>query len=126
MNKRTFSLLLAAVLAVLGAGMNVRAAARTAPSQIVRNQFFIISEVNLQKHNDQLVLELPSEITMLMTVNAKTAFINEQGRHEPLRNIRPGDTVYITFERQGKGGTALSIREGPMTVQILHARYFKS
>ncbi len=124
MNKRTFSLLLAAMLAMLGAGMNVHAAARPAPSQVVRNQFFIVSEVNLQKH--QLVLELPSEITMLMTVNAKTAFINEQGRHEPLRDIRPGDTVYITFERQGKGGTALSIREGPMTVQILHARYFKS
>ena len=122
MNKRTFSFLLAAALAVLGAGMNVHAA-RTAPAQIVRNQFFIISEVNLQKH--QLVLDLPSEITILMTVNSKTAFINGQGRHEPLRDIRPGDTVYITFERQGKGGTALSIREGPMTVQILHARYFR-
>ncbi len=122
MNKRTFPFLLVAVLAVLGIVINVFAAL-PAGSQIVRNQFFIVAEVNLQKH--QLVLRFPTDITMLMTVNAKTTFINEQGRHQPLRDIRPGDTVFITYQPQGKSGTAISIREGPMTVQILHARYFQ-
>lgn len=98
-------------------------AARKAASKVTRDEFFIVSEVNLRRH--QVVMEEPTQVTMTMTVNNKTVFKNEQGRTLPIADMRAGDTVFVTYETNSKGVvTALTIREGPMTVQELHRRYF--
>lgn len=91
-------------------------------SREVRDEFFIVSEVHLKKHH--LVLELPSQITMVMQVTPKTVFTNEHGQRLPLTKIRAGDTVFINYLKGPKGPTALLIHEGPMTVHLLHKRYW--
>ncbi len=98
------------------------AATRKGPTRKIRDEFFIISEVHLKEHN--LVLELPTQITMLMRVTSKTIFINGNGHRQPLNKIRAGDTVYINYLKAPRGPLALKIREGPMTVQILRKRYW--
>jgi hypothetical protein len=110
-------LAVAATLAAPAAG-----AARKGPTHEIRDEFFIVSEVHLKKHH--LVLELPTQITMVMQVTDKTVFTNEQGRRLPLSKIRAGDTVYINYIKNPKGSTALRIHEGPMTVRLLHERYW--
>jgi hypothetical protein len=87
-----------------------------------RNEFFIVSEVNPKRH--QLILEMPTQITMVMHLNKKTVFENRQGHRLPLTDIRAGDTVYVTYLREDGSSTALTIRRGPMTVAILHTRYW--
>ncbi|HVB34835.1 MAG TPA: hypothetical protein VNJ52_10750 [Patescibacteria group bacterium] len=116
-----------AALTLLGASLAlaIPPAGQSRPlgSQVTRDDFFIVSEVNLGKH--QVVMEEPTQITMTMIVNGKTVFMNEQGRAMPVADMRAGDTVFVTYERDTKGVvTALTIREGPMTVQELHRRYF--
>jgi hypothetical protein len=86
-----------------------------------RDEFFIISSVNLPKH--QLVLKLPTEVTMQMTVDSKTMIVGEDGQKMNLGELRSGDTVYITYVTGSEGESALKIRLGPMTVKELHQRY---
>ena len=86
-----------------------------------RDEFFIISSVNLPKH--QLVLKLPTEVTMLMSVDSKTVIVGENGQKMNIGELRSGDTVYITYLTGSGGESALKIRLGPMTVKELHQRY---
>jgi hypothetical protein len=91
-------------------------------SREIRDEFFIVSEVHPKTHH--LVLELPSQITMVMQLTPKTVFTNEHGERLPLSKIRAGDTVFINYLKSPKGAAALLIHEGPMTVQLLHKRYW--
>jgi hypothetical protein len=111
------SLPVAAVLAVPAAR-----AARKGPTREIRDEFFIVSEVHLKKHH--LVLELPTQITLVMGINSKTVFTGEHGRRLPLTKLRAGDTVFINYAKGSNGATALQIHEGPMTVRLLHQRYW--
>jgi hypothetical protein len=124
MNKKRFPLALLSLFAVLSvASVPVALAARKAAAgKMTRDEFFIVAEVNLKRQ--RLILELPTQITMVMHMNGKTVFENKQGHRLPLSQIRAGDTVFVTYQREAGGGLALLIRLGPMTVGMLHRRYW--
>jgi uncharacterized protein (UPF0297 family) len=98
-------------------------AAQKGSGRETADEFFLISSVNLPKH--QMVLKLPTEVTMQLKVNEKTVILDEKGQHLTLGNLRSGDTAYITFRQNAEGATAVKIRLGPMTVEELHRRYLK-
>lgn len=110
------------VLVLVSTGSAALSATKAGGAREHRDEFFIVSEVNLKRH--RLVLEMPTQITMVMHVNKSTVFENKKGRRLPLTDIRAGDTVYITYLREDHSSTALTIRRGPMTIVILHARYW--
>lgn len=83
--------------------------------------FFIISSVDLAKR--QLLLKLPTEVTELMKVEDKTSYHDETGKSIKLSDLRAGDTVFITSVYAAGGYLALTIRKGPMTLQLLRERY---
>lgn len=85
-------------------------------------EFFIISSVNVAKN--QLVLKHPTEVTESMLVNEKTTCLNELGKDFACKDLRAGDTVYITSGRGDRGArTAVRIRVGPMTIEEVHRKY---
>lgn len=92
-----------------------------APSVGAHEEFFIVS--SLDAHG-RIVLKRPTEVTLLMRVTGETAYRDERGRLLTFKDLKTGDTGYITF-RQDPGGepTALLVRLGPMTVEELHRRY---
>jgi adenylosuccinate synthase len=98
-------------------------AAQNGAAKQTRDQFFIISSVDVPKH--QMVLKLPTEVTLTMKVNDKTLIVGEKGQRMDIKQLRSGDTVYITSVSTASGQVATKIRLGPMTVQELHRRYLK-
>ena len=85
-------------------------------------EFFIVSSVDLKKH--QIVLKLPVEVTQVVEVTPATTYRDEKGRAIKLEDLRAGDTVYATLRQNAKGVlTVVSIRRGPMTIEELHRRY---
>ena len=124
MNKKLVtSALFAVIVAMLfSTGTAALAARKAVPARETRNEFFIVSEVRLKRH--QLVLEMPTQITKKVLLNDKTVFENRHGQRLPLTDIRAGDTVYVTYAQEKGESVALTIRQGPMTVAILHQRYF--
>jgi len=83
--------------------------------------FFIISSVDLSKR--QILLKLPTEVTQLMQVDDRTRYLDAHGKAIKLADLRAGDTVYIASNRSGDQPIAITIHKGPMTVEVLHARY---
>ena len=121
MNKQirllTLSLGLLAALALI-----VPARADQKISSGSNDEFFIISSVDTPKH--QLVLKRPTEVTVLMHVDDKTAYLDANGKPLRLADLRAGDTVYVNGTVRSDGELlAQRIRKGPMTVQELHKRY---
>jgi hypothetical protein len=112
------SLAAAATLAASTAGAAQRGASRE-----TRDEFFIISSVNVPKH--QMVLKLPTEVTVTMKLNDKTSIVSEKGKQLDIGQLRAGDTAYISYVTTVDGSTARNVRLGPMTVQELHRRYLK-
>ena len=85
-------------------------------------EFFIISSVDVAKN--QLVLKHPTEVTELMLVNDKTTCLNEMGKTFACKDLRAGDTVFITSSHSDRGArTAVRIRVGPMTIEEVHRKY---
>jgi hypothetical protein len=85
-------------------------------------QFFILSSINAPKN--QLVLQRPTQVTILMLVTDKTSYLDENGKPLHLADLRAGDTVWVTSSEPEAGfARALKIRIGPMTVQELHRLY---
>jgi hypothetical protein len=118
---RHITSLLALAALLLSAG--IAAAAQKTSGRETADEFFLISSVNLPKH--QLVLKLPTEVTMQLHVTDKTAIIGEKGQKLSLKDLRSGDTAYITYRHTADGASAVKIRLGPMTVNELHRRYLK-
>jgi len=83
-------------------------------------EFYIIASVDQTK--SQLLLKRPSEVTLLMQVNAKTQYADEAGKPLHLSDLRAGDTVWAT-STGGAEPTAVRIRKGHMTVADLHRYY---
>ena len=85
-------------------------------------EFFIVSSIDSAK--SQVLLKRPTEVTLLMKVTDKTAFLDATDKPLHLTDLHAGDTVWVTSSALTEGGpTALRIRKGPMTVELLH-RYF--
>ncbi|MDE3137409.1 MAG: hypothetical protein KGL59_12600 [Acidobacteriota bacterium] len=122
-NKLQASALFTVLIAmIVSTGTAALAARKTVPTGETRNEFFIISEVRLKRQ--QLVLEKPSQITKVMFLNDKTVFESKKGDRLPFSDIRAGQTVFVTYVQEGGKALALTIRQGPMTVTMLHERYF--
>ncbi len=87
-------------------------------------EFFIISSVDANKH--QILLKRPTEVTELIRVTDKTAYLDEDGRRLQLKDLRAGDTIYVTATATRDGSpVAFRIRKGIMTLSELHRRYLK-
>ncbi|HLY63560.1 MAG TPA: hypothetical protein VKV95_22710 [Terriglobia bacterium] len=121
MNNRVFKSGLSLCLGLL-AGLPLLAEQAQKGTMPGTDEFFIISSVDVAKN--QLVLKHPTEVTELMLVNDKTTCLNERGKSFACKELRAGDTVFITSSR-GKGGprTAGRIRVGPMTIEEVHRKY---
>ena len=93
------------------------------PPQSVED-FFILSSLDAAR--GRMVLKRPTEVTLVMHVDGRTAYRGERGQPLLLRDLRTGDTVYITYRPEAAAGaepTALLVRQGPMTVLELERRY---
>jgi hypothetical protein len=114
MSRRLFGMLL------LLAGLAVPPTSAASGPQ--RQEFFILS--SLDPAHGRMVLKRPTEVTVVMRVNGETTYRNAEGKPLAFRDLRSGDTGYITF-RQEAGGepTAIVVQLGPMTVQELARRY---
>jgi hypothetical protein len=122
---RTVSWIVLGLAFILANFPSSSAARNTDAAKETADEFFIVSEVNLRKH--EVVMEEPSQITLTMNLTGKTVFQDDQGHALPINDLQAGETVYATYELDSKGAvTALTIREGPMTVEELHRRYFPS
>ncbi len=118
---RALTALLLGLLFILPLRAEKPAHVQPAPSE----EFFIISSVDASKQ--QLVLKRPTEVTELVGVTDRTAYLDEQRSPLPFRDLRAGDTVYVTLSGAGDGPRVASrIRKAPMTVEELHRRYLKA
>ncbi len=94
-------------------------------SSTADEEFFIISSVNSSKQ--QLVLKRPTEVTLLVRVNEKTVYLDQQGRPLQLKDLRAGDTVYVVPRSSAEGPSLVTrIRKGLMTPEELRRRYLKA
>jgi hypothetical protein len=92
------------------------------PKSTGSDEFFIVSSVDASKN--QLVLKHPTEVTELMAVNDSTAYVDDQGHPLQFKDLRAGDTVYVTYSTRRDGPpVAVRIRRAPMTLEELHRRY---
>ncbi len=104
--------------------MPLCASGRAAAEPAAGEEFFIISSVDAKKQ--QIVLKRPTEVTELIRVTDKTAYVDEGGKALQLKDLRAGDTVYVTASAsRDESPVALRIRKGIMTVDELHRRYLK-
>jgi hypothetical protein len=86
-------------------------------------EFFIVAAVDTSKF--QLLLKLPTEVTLLAKIDPRTQFLDEQGKAFALGEMRAGDTVWVTFAAgPNTQRVALRIRKGPMTLAELHRLYW--
>jgi hypothetical protein len=113
--------LTAAILACgLFATPPLAAGAGTQPA--ASEEFFIISSVDGK--NQQIVLKRPTEVTELVEVNQKTVYQDEDEKAIEFKNLRAGDTVWVSFAKSSGGiRIAARVRKGPMTIEELHRRY---
>ncbi len=97
---------------------------REPPRGATGEDFFIVS--SLDPNKKQLVLKHPTEVTELVLITGKTVCLDEQGKPFQCRELRAGDTVYVTLGPAADGArSAFRIRKAPMTVEELHRRYLK-
>jgi hypothetical protein len=111
-------------LLCLGFSFGLCAEGREQPSSAHGEEFFIISSVNSSKQ--QLVLKRPTEVTLLVRVNEKTLYLDQQGGRLQLKDFRAGDTVYVALRSSAEGPPVVArIRKGLMTLEELRRRYLK-
>jgi hypothetical protein len=120
-----FTAVIVVLLAGLWLGSSLSGATHDPDPAAVGGEFFIVSSVNTEKK--QLVLKRPTEVTVLVLVNEKTVYLDEQGKPLNFSELRAGDTVYVTATRSSEAGVlvATRIRKGPMTLEELRRRYLR-
>ena len=121
LRKSLLALGAAAVLAIVAAPLPAQNAKGASVEAGAAGDFFIISSVDPDKK--QILLKLPTEVTQLMQVDGRTRYLDGKGKAMQLRDLRAGDTVYIVSNRSGEQLTAVNIRKGPMTLEVLRERY---
>ena len=82
--------------------------------------FYIVASVDRTK--SQILLKRPTEVTIMMKVDAKTQYVDEAGKPIQLSDLQTGATVWV-IAPAGDQATATHIRKGPMTVAELHQLY---
>ena len=95
--------------------------ASTTASSYAGEAFFIVGSVDPSKA--QVLLKRPTEVTLLVNVDAKTQFFNDAGKPLKITDFRAGDTVWATSAESGGTVNAVRIRKGQMTVADLHRYY---
>jgi hypothetical protein len=83
--------------------------------------FFIVGSVDPSK--SQVLLKYPTEVTLLVNVDAKTQFFDDSGKPLKITDFRAGDTVWVTTAESAGVVNAVRIRKGQMTVADLHRYY---
>jgi hypothetical protein len=83
--------------------------------------FFIVGSVDPSK--SQVLLKYPTEVTLLVNVDAKTQFFDDSGKPLKIADFRAGDTVWVTSAESAGTVNAVRIRKGQMTVADLHRHY---
>jgi hypothetical protein len=82
--------------------------------------FFIVASVD--RARSQILLKRPTEVTIMMKVDGKTQYVDENGKPIQLADLQTGATVWV-IAPAGQEPTASHIRKGPMTVEALHQIY---
>ena len=92
------------------------------PKNAKGEQFFMISSVNLPKH--EIVLMAPTQLTLVVTTSSLSQYVGEKGQKLAEKDLKAGDTVWAII-KAGKAGqfTAVKIREGSMTPADLQKLY---
>jgi hypothetical protein len=83
--------------------------------------FFIVASIDQSKA--QVLLKRPTEVTLLVRVDANTKFLDETGQPLKITDFRAGDTVWVTTSGGGDQPSASRIRKGQMTIADLHHYY---
>jgi len=83
--------------------------------------FFIVASLDLTKST--LLLKRPTEVTLVVQVNAKTQFLDDSGKAFKLSDLRAGDTVWMISTGDAGEPTAVRIRKGEMSIADLHRYY---
>jgi hypothetical protein len=92
------------------------------PSDSRGEQFYIISSVDMQKH--QMVLMLPTQLTVVANADDNSVFLGEQGQKLALKDLHAGQTVWATLRKDKSGQTSIArLREGAMSIAQLHKLY---
>ena len=103
-----------------------RAAAEAAAAKLKvptdAGDFYIVSSISMSAK--QIVLKLPTEVTLLVQTNAQSQFLDETAKPLTLKDLRAGDTVFVVLQKSS-GGTPVvqKLQRGGMTVQELHKKY---
>ena len=103
-----------ALLASLLAGSLNAQGRKTAAGE----EFFMVASLDQSK--SQLLLKLPTEVTLLAKVTPKTQFFDDKGKPIKLSDLRAGDTVWAVTTGAADNTTVTRLRKGPMTVAELH------
>jgi hypothetical protein len=112
------------ILAVLTTPVFAQSGKNSGNTQFAKGDFFIVSSIDVARK--QILLKRPTEVTELMRVDGETRCFEERGNTMQLADIRAGDTVYVTSQSSGGQPLAVTIRKGPMTLDVLRERYLQN
>src|SRR5215472_12705351 len=118
------TLIQAGIVAVLVMPVFAQSAKNSPNTDSLKGDFFIVSSIDLAKK--QILLKRPTEVTELMRVDGVTRYSDERGMPIQLADLRAGDTVYIASKQTAGQFVAITIRKGPMTLEVLRERYLKT
>jgi len=114
----------AAIAIFLAFAISMPAWAQAHPKNARGEEFFIVSSVDLQKH--QVVLMRPTQLTVVATIGPQTTYLGEKGQKLDVKAMKAGDTVWA-ITKPGRDGsvTAVRLRQGAMTPAELHKLYLQ-
>lgn len=111
-----------AIVVLLGLAISMPAWAQAHPKNAQGEEFFIVSSVDLQKH--QVVLMRPTQLTVVATIGLQTTYLGEKGQKLNVKAMKAGDTVWGIIKPGPDGSiTAVRLRQGAMTPAELHKLY---
>ena len=110
------------VTLLLGLAVSLPTWAQAHPKNAQGEEFFIVSSVDLQKH--QVVLMRPTQLTVVATIGPQTGYVGEKGQKLDVKQMKAGDTVWAITKPGPDGSvTAVRLRQGAMTPAELQKLY---
>ena len=92
------------------------------PAAADAGDFYIVSSIAMAQK--QIVLKLPTEVTLLVQTGAQSQFLDVQGKPLTLKDLRAGDTVFVVLQKATAGTPVVkTLQRGGMTVNELHKKY---